>query len=178
MDRTHNGPRPGVRATDSASGAGSYTHPWRAFLVLALAIFLTTLDLFVVNVALPAIAVDFPGASLSALSWVLTGYAIAFAAVLVPGGQTRRSVRSASSLLDRDAGVHRGLGHRRRRDILLSILIAARAVQAIGAAAMTPNSLGLALTLFPPRRRAGVIAIWGAIAGLGAAAALGRRPVG
>jgi MFS family permease len=52
----------------------------------------------------------------------------------------------------------------------LPFLIAARVVQAIGAAAMTPNSLGLALTLFPPQRRASVIAAWGAIAGLGAAA--------
>jgi EmrB/QacA subfamily drug resistance transporter len=169
MDRTHNGPRPGVRATDSASGAGSYAHPWRAFLVLALAIFLTTLDLFVVNVALPAIAVDFPGASLSALSWVLTGYAIAFAAVLVPAGKLgdlygRRRVFSIGMLLFIVGSAIAAAA------TSLSILIAARAVQAIGAAAMTPNSLGLALTLFPSRRRAGVIAIWGAIAGLGAAA--------
>src|SRR4029453_16411491 len=104
MDRTHNGPRPGVRATDSANGAGSYAHPWRAFLVVPPPIFLTTLDLFVVNVALPAIAVDFPGASLSALSWVLTGYAIAFAAVLVPAGKLgdlygRRRVFSIGMLL-------------------------------------------------------------------------------
>src|SRR4029453_11649430 len=104
LEKTHNGPRPGVRATHSANGAGSYAHPWRAFLVLALAIFLTTLDLFVVNVALPAIAVDFPGASLSALSWVLTGYAIAFAAVLVPAGKLgdlygRRRVFSIGMLL-------------------------------------------------------------------------------
>jgi MFS family permease len=54
---------------------------------LAVAIFLTTLDLTVINVALPAIARDFPGESLSSLSWLLTGYAIGFAAVLVPVGK-------------------------------------------------------------------------------------------
>ena len=65
----------------------TYSHPWRAFTPLAVAIFLTTLDLTVINVALPAIAADFPGESLSSLSWLLTGYAIGFAAVLVPVGK-------------------------------------------------------------------------------------------
>jgi MFS family permease len=55
--------------------------------VLGVAISLTVLDLFVVNVALFAMAADFSGASLASLSWVLTAYAIAFAAVLVPAGK-------------------------------------------------------------------------------------------
>ena len=69
------------------SEGASYPHPWRPFLVLGVAISLTVLDLFVVNVALPAMAADFSGASLASLSWVLTAYAIAFAAVLVPAGK-------------------------------------------------------------------------------------------
>jgi hypothetical protein len=64
-----------------------HPHPWRAFIVLAIPIFLTILDLFIVNVALPAVAFEFPGASLSELSWVLTAYAIVFVAVLVPAGK-------------------------------------------------------------------------------------------
>src|SRR5688572_11356321 len=55
--------------------------------VLAVPIFLTVLDLFIVNVALPAVAVEFPQASVAELSWVLTVYAIVFAAVLVPAGK-------------------------------------------------------------------------------------------
>jgi EmrB/QacA subfamily drug resistance transporter len=147
----------------------TYSHPWRAFTPLAVAIFLTTLDLTVINVALPAIARDFPDESLSSLSWLLNGYAITFAAVLVPVGKLgdlygrkRLFVLGMSSFVAGSAiAVLAGS---------LSFLIAARVVQAVGAAAMTPNSLGLALTLFPPQRRASVIAAWGAIAGLGAAA--------
>jgi MFS family permease len=147
----------------------TYSHPWRAFTPLAVAIFLTTLDLTVVNVALPAIARDFPGESLSSLSWLLTGYAIGFAAVLVPVGKLgdlygrKRLFVLGMALFVAGSAVAAFAGS-------LALLIAARVVQAIGAAAMTPNSLGLALTLFPPQRRASVIATWGAIAGLGAAA--------
>jgi predicted MFS family arabinose efflux permease len=71
----------------AADGQRLYPPPWRAFFVLAVAIFLTVLDLFVVNVALPAVAADFTDASLTSLSWILTGYAIVFAAVLVPAGK-------------------------------------------------------------------------------------------
>jgi len=147
----------------------AYSHPWRAFTPLAVAIFLTTLDLTVINVALPAIARDFPGESLASLSWLLTAYAIGFAAVLVPVGKLgdlygrKRLFVLGMALFVAGSVIAAFAGS-------LPFLIAARVVQAIGAAAMTPNSLGLALTLFPPQRRASVIAAWGAIAGLGAAA--------
>ena len=77
----------GKNGPAAVSEGASYPHPWRPFLVLGVAIFLTVLDLFVVNVALPAVAADFSGASLASLSWVLTAYAIASAAVLVPAGK-------------------------------------------------------------------------------------------
>jgi EmrB/QacA subfamily drug resistance transporter len=146
-----------------------YAHPWRGFFVLAAAIFLTTLDLFVVNVALPVVAADFSDASLASLSWILTAYAIVFAAVLVPAGKLgdlygrRRLFSIGLFLFVAGSAIAAMAGS-------LGILIAARVVQAMGAAAVTPNSLGLALTLFPPQRRPGVISAWGAMAGLGAAA--------
>lgn len=169
MDTSRDAPHPPAPTGANPAGGGSTTHPWRAFLVLAVAIFLTILDLFVVNVALPAIAADFAGASLSSLSWVLTGYAIVFAAVLAPAGKLgdlygRRRFFLIGMLLFVAGSALAATA------ASLPLLIAARAVQAIGAAAVTPNSLALALTLFPARRRAGVIAAWGAIAGLGAAA--------
>jgi EmrB/QacA subfamily drug resistance transporter len=168
MQSEREAPLPADRPAD-ADVSPPYAHPWRAFLVLAVAIFLTVLDLFVVNVALPAVAADFPEASLASLSWILTGYAIVFAAVLVPAGKLgdlygRRRLFSIGLLLFVVGSAIAALAGS------LEILIAARGVQAVGAAAVTPNSLGLALTLFPPQRRAGVIAAWGAIAGLGAAA--------
>ena len=57
------------------------------FTVVVAAIFMSNLDLFIVNVALPSIGRDFGGASLAGLSWVLNAYAIVFAALLVPAGR-------------------------------------------------------------------------------------------
>jgi EmrB/QacA subfamily drug resistance transporter len=146
-----------------------HPHPWRAFIVLAIPIFLTILDLFIVNVALPAVAFEFPGASLSELSWVLTAYAIVFAAVLVPAGKLgdlygRRRLYVGGLILFLVGSALAAASPS------LPLLLAARAIQAVGGAAVTPNSLGLILPLFPPRRRAAAIAAWGAIAGIGAAA--------
>ena len=56
-------------------------------LVLSLGIFMSSLDLFIVNLAFPYIGREYAGTSLSSLSWVLNGYAILFAAVLVPAGR-------------------------------------------------------------------------------------------
>jgi EmrB/QacA subfamily drug resistance transporter len=144
-------------------------HPWRAFVVLAVPIFLTVLDLFIVNVALPAVAVEFPTASLSELSWILTAYAIVFAVALVPAGKL-------GDLYGRRRLYMGGLVTFLAGSALaaaspsLPLLLVARAIQAIGAAAVTPNSLGLMLPQFRPERRATAIAAWGAIAGIGAAA--------
>ena len=55
--------------------------------VLSLAAFMSSLDLFIVNLAFPYISRDFHGSSLDSLSWVLNGYSILFAAVLVPAGR-------------------------------------------------------------------------------------------
>ncbi len=55
--------------------------------VLSLAVFMSSLDLFIVNLAFPYIGQEYPGTSLSSLSWVLNAYTIVFAAVLVPAGR-------------------------------------------------------------------------------------------
>ena len=55
--------------------------------VLSLVVFMSSLDLFIVNLAFPYIAREYAGTSLSSLSWVLNGYTIVFAAVLVPAGR-------------------------------------------------------------------------------------------
>ena len=62
-------------------------NPWRVFAVVALAVFLSILDLFIVNIAFPDIQRDFHGTSLASLSWILNAYAIVFAALLVPAGR-------------------------------------------------------------------------------------------
>jgi EmrB/QacA subfamily drug resistance transporter len=143
--------------------------PWKVLTVVSLAVFMASLDLFIVNVAFPAIQADFDGASIAGLSWVLNAYAIVFAALLVPAG----------GLADR---------YGRRRVFLGGLvtfllgsalcgiapsevaLVAARVIQAAGAAALLPTSLAIVLTEFAPSKRAAAIGIWAAVGGIAAAA--------
>src|SRR5262249_31099866 len=78
-------PAPGVAAADPAAPGARRT----ALIVgvLAIAVFMSSLDLFIVNLAFPYIGREYQGTTLSALSWVLNGYTIVFAAVLVPAGR-------------------------------------------------------------------------------------------
>jgi MFS family permease len=120
--------------------------------VLSLAVFMSSLDLFIVNLAFPYIGIEYRGTSLSSLSWVLNGYTIVFAAVLVPAGRWadrigRRRVFvaglvgfSVGSLL---CGLAPGVAE----------LIAARVVQAVGAGLMVPASLSLLLASVPASAR-------------------------
>lgn len=141
--------------------------PWRAFAVVGTAIFLTILDLFIVNTALPAVAAEFPATPVAQLSWVLTIYAIVFAALLVPAGKF-------GDLYGRRRFFLGGMFVFVLGSVMASVapnpglLLAGRAVQAIGAACITPNSLAALLPVFPQQRRPAVIAAWGALAGLGA----------
>jgi EmrB/QacA subfamily drug resistance transporter len=145
-------------------------NPWRVFAVVALAVFLSILDLFIVNIAFPDLRRDFGGSSLSGLSWVLTAYAIVFASVLVPAGKL-------GDLYGRRRMFVGGLALFTLGSALCAVapsvgaLVAARVLQGIGAAALTPNSLGLVLPLFPAERRAPVIGAWAAIGAVGASLA-------
>src|SRR5260221_11642382 len=136
--------------------------------VLALAVFMSSLDLFIVSLAFPYIGRDYPGTTLSALSWVLNGYTIVFAAVLVPAGRWadrigRRRAMTAGLVLFTVGSVLCGLAPG------VGVLIAARVVQAAGAGIMVPASLSLLLAAVPPAGRAKAIGTWSALAALGAA---------
>ncbi|QKV97991.1 MFS transporter [Streptomyces sp. NA02950] len=140
-----------------------------SLVVLSVAAFVAGLDLFIVNVAFDAISQDFDGATLSDLSWVLNGYAIVFAALLVPLGRlSDRLGRKRVFLLGlalftaASAACATATG--------LWALVAFRVLQAVGAAALTPASLGLLLSVFPPERRQGAVRVWSASAALAAAA--------
>src|ERR687898_243674 len=61
--------------------------PWRLFVMISVGVFASLLDLFIVNIAFPDLQRDFAGTDLAQLSWVLNGYAIVFAALLVPAGR-------------------------------------------------------------------------------------------
>ena len=143
---------------------------WQVLLVATAGAFLANLDLFVVNIAFPAIADDFSGAGISGLSWVLSGYAIVFAALLVPAGRL-------ADLVGRKRLFLAGLGVFVAASVLCAAapgpwwLVAARVVQAVGAALMIPTSLGIVVSEFPPERRAAAVGLW--TAGAAIAATLG-----
>ncbi len=72
---------------DSSVRGDDHPRKWAAMAVLGAVAFMAQLDLFVVNVALPAMGDTYAGASLSALSWVLNAYTVVFAALLIPAGR-------------------------------------------------------------------------------------------
>ncbi|HEX3823543.1 MAG TPA: DHA2 family efflux MFS transporter permease subunit [Mycobacteriales bacterium] len=138
-----------------------------AVAVLSLGVFMSSLDLFIVNLAFPYIGHDFGGTSLGALSWVLNGYTIAFAAVLVPAGRWadrigRRRVFSTGLLAFTIGSAICGVAP----DVIA--LVAARVLQAVGAGMMVPTSLSLLLAVVPPAGRARAIGTWSAVGALGA----------
>jgi EmrB/QacA subfamily drug resistance transporter len=146
----------------------SMATPNQVLAIVCVGICLANLDLFIVNVGLPNIARDFHNASLEDLSWILNGYAIAYAALLVFFGRlAERHSRNLSFLL----GVALFTLASAACAIANSVetLIAFRVAQAAGAALMTPTSIGLLLASFPPERRASAVRTWTAIGGLAAA---------
>jgi EmrB/QacA subfamily drug resistance transporter len=139
-----------------------------AVAIACIGAFLVFLDTTIVNIAFPDISASFPGASRGLLSWVLDGYFVVIAALLVPAG----------GLADR-------FGHKRVflagtaaftiSSLLCAVapsleaLIAARVLQGIGAALVVPTSLAVVLDSFPLERRATGVGIWGAAAAAAAA---------
>ncbi len=137
-------------------------------IVTAVAVFMGFLDVTIVNVAFPDIERSFSGASRAELSWVLNAYNVVFAALLVPAGRL-------ADLLGRRRLFFWGLGAFLAASAAcaaapsVATLVAARAVQAAGAAVLVPTSLGLLLPEFPIERRATATAIWGATGAVAAA---------
>lgn len=144
------------------------TRPNQVLAIVCAGIVLANLDLFIVNVAMPDIARDFGGTRLDDLSWVLNGYAIVYASLLVfLGRMAERYRRDRSFLLGVAIFTAASAACAGAGDVWT--LVAFRLVQAAGAALMTPTSLGLLLASFPPDHRGGAVRTWTAIGGLAAA---------
>ncbi|EWM18464.1 MFS transporter [Kutzneria sp. 744] len=140
----------------------------RTLLVLSGAPFLASLDLFVVNVAFTAIGRDFQGHSLADLSWILNGYPIIYAALLVPCGRWADRVGHKRVFL-LGLAVFTLASAAAAASPNLAALIAFRLVQAAGAGALTPTSLGLLIHAVPPEDRARSVRIWASIGALASA---------
>jgi EmrB/QacA subfamily drug resistance transporter len=136
--------------------------------IVCAGVVLASLDLFIVNVALPDMGRDLHTTSLADLSWVLNGYAIVYAALLVLFGRLAESHRREQAfllgvLIFTAASAACGLADS------LPMLVAFRVVQAAGAALLTPASLSLVLATTAPERRHGAVRAWTAIGGFAAA---------
>jgi EmrB/QacA subfamily drug resistance transporter len=140
---------------------------WRAFSLLAVACFMTAVDMLVVNVALPTIGVKLHFAE-SDLQWVVTAYALAFGGFLLLGGRAadllgRRRMFMAGLALFTAASLGCALA------TTSAFLIIMRGVQGLGAAAVLPAALSIVMNMFPEgAERNKALGIWGAIGASGA----------
>ena len=147
---------------------GRLSREWKVLLLSSLAVFMVFLDVTIVNIAFPAIRHTFADTSLSDLSWVLNGYNIVVAALLVPAGRIadrlgRRRVFFAGLALFLLGSVICGAASS------AAMLIAARVLQALGGAALIPASLGLVLEEVPAEKRAMATSVWAAAGAVAAA---------
>jgi len=144
---------------------------WRAFSLLAVAFFMTVVDLTIVNVALPTIGrkLHFPE---SDLQWVVTAYALTLGGFLLLGGR-------AADLLGRRRLFTAGLATFTGASLACALattdtfLIIMRGIQGLGAAVVLPAALSIVMNMFPEgAERNKALGIWGGIAATGATVGL------
>ncbi|KQW45167.1 MFS transporter [Nocardioides sp. Root1257] len=140
---------------------------WVAIVAASLPMFMATLDNLVMTSALPVIQGDL-GSSVGQLSWFMNAYTLTFATFMLPAATLgdrigRRRVMLAGITVFTLASIASALS------TTSEALIAARAVQGLGAAAIMPLSLTLLAAAVPPAMRAAAIGIWGGVSGLGVA---------
>ena len=137
---------------------------WWTLGAVSLGLFMIMLDNTVVNVALPAIQEEL-GTGLSELQWIVTGYALTFAALMLIGGKLadaygRRLIFVIGIVVFTAASLWCGLADSG------NMLIAARVLQGAGAALMNPATLSIIAATFPPKERGMAIGIWAGTAAL------------
>src|SRR5438309_9713188 len=137
---------------------------WWTLGAVAFGLFMIMLDNTIVNVALPAIEHSLH-MSISSLEWIVTAYALTFAALLITGGKLgdlygRRKIFVIGLVIFTLASLACGLSSS------IGELIGARAVQGIGAALMNPATLSIITATFAPKERGQAIGIWAGVSAL------------
>ena len=149
--------------------ASGERNKWLALALLASVQFMVVLDIAVVNVALPSIQVDL-GFSQENLQWVISAYALFFGGFLLLGGRAadllgRRRIFLAGIVVFTLASLFAGLAWSE------TSLIAARALQGLGAAIISPAALSILTTTFREgKERNAALGVWGAVGAFGAVA--------
>ena len=139
---------------------------WLTLSIVALGVFVTALDNSIVNVALPSIQRDL-GLDLTGVAWVVNGYILAFAMLLLTAGRLADAFGRRRLFLIGLAGFTAASLAAGLADSATA-LIAARVVQGVGAALLTPSTLAIVNHTFrEPKARGTAIGIWGAVAALG-----------
>ena len=153
--------------TTKVSNQSRTPFPLATFLVVSVALFMVTLDNLVVTTVLPVIRVDL-GASLESLEWTVNAYTLAYAVFLLTGAALgdrfgRRRMFTIGVALFSVASALAALAPS------TSALVAARALQGLGAAIVTPLTLTLLADALPEGRRGLAIGAWSGVAGMGVA---------
>jgi len=139
-------------------------NPWAILLVLCLGFFMVLLDLTIVNIAIPSM-IDGLKAGLDQILWVLNAYTLTYAVLLITAGRLgdrfgQRNLFAIGLFIFTVASAFCGLAQDP------SQLIVARIAQGVGGALLTPQTLAILTTQFPPDRRGAAFGVWGSVAGV------------
>src|SRR6266513_3868288 len=144
--------------------ANASTNPWPVLVVLTTGFFMILLALTIVNVAIPAMSKGL-NAPLDEILWVLNAYILVYAVLLIPAGRLgdlfgQRNMFALGLAVFTLASALCGFSQNSTE------LIAARIVQGVGGALLTPQTLAILTSIFPPERRGAAFGVWGGVAGL------------
>ncbi|MFJ8932033.1 DHA2 family efflux MFS transporter permease subunit [Streptomyces sp. NPDC102364] len=139
-------------------------NPWAVLATLSLGFFMTLLDMTIVNIAIPDVMRSLH-ASLDQTMWMISGYTLVLAALVVTAARLgdmkgQRTLFLAGITLFTLASAVCGLATGP------SMLIAARVLQGLGAALLTPQTMAMIVAIFPAERRGTALGIWGSVAGV------------
>ena len=144
--------------------AQARTNPWLVLLVLTTGFFMILLDTTIVNVAIPAMSAGL-STTLDQILWVLNSYILVYAVLLITAGRLgdlygQRSLFAIGLFVFTLASALCGFSQN------VTELILARILQGVGGALLTPQTLAILTSIFPPERRGAAFGIWGGVAGL------------
>src|SRR5499427_2293922 len=139
-------------------------NPWLVLLVLTTGFFMIMLDTTIVNVAIPAMSTGL-NTTLDQILWVLNAYVLVYAVLLITAGRLgdlygQRTLFAIGLFVFTLASGLCGLAQNADQ------LIAYRVLQGVGGALLTPQTLAILTSIFPPERRGAAFGVWGGIAGL------------
>jgi EmrB/QacA subfamily drug resistance transporter len=166
QDRRARGARqqPSRTASVRPLAVGTPDNPWNALWAMMVGFFMILLDATIVAVANPSIMTKL-GASYDSVIWVTSAYLLAYAVPLLVAGRLGdrygpKNLYLLGLTVFTAASLWCGLAD------TIGMLVAARVVQGIGAALLTPQTLSTITRIFPPERRGVAMSVWGATAGV------------